>query len=325
MLRSLETYRQLFEQYLSSYEWMNTPDRLYEPLKYFMSLGGKRIRPSFTLLGCEMFGQKCEDALSASMSVELFHNFSLIHDDIMDKARLRRGKSTVHVKYNPNQAILSGDVMLILAYKHLEHLSDFDKQRKILSIFNETAQFVCEGQQMDIDFEEDLEVSAEDYIEMITNKTAVLLGAALVIGAIIGGACEENTKRLYEYGINIGIAFQIKDDLLDVFGNADKTGKIQSGDIYQNKKTQLYIMARDRSNPADQKRLKELYRTTERSPQKIDEVVSIFNKYNIQNEVEQVISEYLDRALRSLDGLKIDKPDKDYLIQLAYKMVRRSY
>ncbi len=325
MLKSPEIYRQMFEQYLSTYEWMNTPDRLYEPLKYFMSLGGKRIRPSFTLMGCEMFGGNCKDALSASMSVELFHNFSLIHDDIMDKARLRRGKSTVHVKYNPNQAILSGDVMLILAYKHLETLEDFHKQKKIFTIFNQTAQEVCEGQQLDIDFEENLEVTQAEYITMITNKTAVLLGAALVIGAILGGANDQQTGLLKEYGINIGIAFQIKDDLLDVFGASDKTGKIQSGDIFQNKKTLLYILAREKCNSEDRRHLLQLYRTMERSEDKINKVLSIFNKYQIRQEVEQVISQYLSRALEAIELLEIDAEDKKYLDQLAYLMVRRNH
>ena len=324
MIKSLEEYRQMFEEYLSSYEWMNTPDRLYEPLKYFMSLGGKRIRPSFTLMACDMFGTGSEDALSASMSVELFHNFSLIHDDIMDKARLRRGKTTVHVKYNPNQAILSGDVMLILAYKHLEQLSDFKKQRKILSIFNNTAQIVCEGQQMDIDFEENLEVTEEEYIAMITKKTAVLLGAALVIGAVIGGASDRDSQLLYDYGINIGIAFQIKDDLLDVYGHSDNTGKVRSGDIYQNKKTQLYIYARNAASEEDKAVLKNLYRTTERTPEKIKRVMNIFDKYQVKENVEKVIAHYMEHALDTIQDLNINREDKRYLEQLAYKMARRS-
>ncbi len=325
MLHSLEDYRQIFERYLSSYEWMKTPDRLYKPLKYFMSLGGKRIRPAFTLLGCDLFGGNCKDALSASMSVELFHNFSLIHDDIMDKARLRRGKSTVHVKYNSNQAILSGDVMLILAYKHLENLVDFNKQRSILSIFNQTAQIVCEGQQMDIDFEENLQVTQAEYIEMITKKTAVLLGAALVIGAIIGGADEKNVDLLKKFGIHIGIAFQIKDDLLDVFGSSDKTGKIASGDIYQNKKTLLFIFARNLSNEADRQKLLELYRTTDRSESKIESVVSLFNKYHIREKLEEQINYHLKHAILALQNLDVNDESKSYLNALAFKMVRRNH
>ncbi len=324
-MNPLEPYRHAFEEYLKGYEWMQHPTRLYEPLQYFMSIRGKRIRPSLTLLACDMYSGDYSPALPASMSVELFHNFSLIHDDIMDEAQLRRGYTTVHVKYSPNQAILSGDVMLILAYQHLEHIQPANIFRKILQIFNQTARQVCEGQQMDIDFENRLDVQRDEYLLMIKNKTAVLLGAALVIGALIGGADQREIQHLYELGIALGMAFQIRDDLLDVFGQSQRTGKVTAGDIAQNKKTLLYILARDHASPQDKKQLLHWYTLPSKTPDQIEAVRQLFRQYHVDTLCESLLLDYYHRARSAIDKLHIPAQYKAVLQNTAKALINRDF
>ena len=235
----LERYKDFFDAYIADHSFNQSPTNLYDPVNYIISIGGKRIRPLLLLIAADAVGGDKSQALDAAYSVELFHNFTLLHDDIMDDAPLRRGRKTVHEKYNINTAILSGDAMMILAYQYLGKYGRAD----ILNIFSKMAIEVCDGQQMDMDFEERDDVTIPEYIEMIRLKTSVLIGAALQIGALLGGASETQSKHLYLYGVNVGIAFRIQDDLLDTYGTP-KVGKQKCGDIIQNKKTYLYLKAR---------------------------------------------------------------------------------
>ena len=249
-MQTLSSYSVYFENEIEKYQFPLSPENLYQPLEYFLQLGGKRIRPLLTLMSSEMFGLPKESALQASLAVELFHNFSLIHDDIMDKAPLRRGKQTVHLKWNDDIAILSGDVLLIKAYQAIAK-QEARHIPMLLDVFNNTAVEVCEGQQMDMDFESREYVAIEEYIEMIRLKTSVLLGCALAFGAIVSDASEKDRTLIYEFGQNLGIAFQIQDDILDLYGDPEKFGKQIGGDIIANKKTLLLLKALElaKNNP----------------------------------------------------------------------------
>ena len=238
-MQALVTSSQLIETAISNLDLPNSPTNLYDPLRYFMTLGGKRMRPVFTLLAAEMFGKAKEEALPAALAVELFHNFSLIHDDIMDEAPLRRKQQTVHTKWNMPIAILSGDVLLVKAYQELCK-QDSRQLADLMEVFNKTAVEVCEGQQKDMDFETQEHVSLEDYIEMIRLKTSVLLGCAMELGAIVADQSIENRNLAYEFGVEIGLAFQIQDDILDLYADPEKFGKQVGGDVLSNKKTFLY-------------------------------------------------------------------------------------
>ena len=255
---------------------LKEPVNLYEPIRYIVSLGGKRVRPTLTLMTCDALKKEYEQAIYASLALELFHNFSLIHDDIMDNAPLRRGNPTVHSKWDLNTGILSGDAMLILAYKLFENYPP-DLFKELAVLFSKTALEVCEGQQYDIDFETSDQVGLEDYMKMIEFKTAVLLGAAMKMGAIVAGASDTCKDDFYELGRNLGIAFQLQDDYLDSFGKTNSFGKQIGGDIVSNKKTFLYLMALKKGNRDQIQKLKELYSTTSSDPQqKVDEVLSIY-------------------------------------------------
>ncbi|MFY7964918.1 MAG: polyprenyl synthetase family protein, partial [Chitinophagaceae bacterium] len=239
-MHSYKDLSQLFATHFNQNHFPKQPVNLYEPCHYFLQIGGKRIRPILTLLGNELFGDIHPDSYQVATAIELFHNFTLIHDDMMDAASLRRGFATVHTKYNSNIALLSGDVMLIKAYEYINKVNPSYLQR-IMQIFNKTAAEVCEGQQLDMDFESQENVMLTEYIKMIGLKTSVLLAAALQMGAIIGGASEGNCNHIYQFGLNLGIAFQIQDDYLDAFGDPEKFGKEVGGDIKQNKKTFLFL------------------------------------------------------------------------------------
>ena len=236
--------------------------KIYDPIKYFLKLPSKRIRPISTLISSNLFNNDIEFALPASLANEVFHNFTLIHDDIMDSSKIRRGKETVHIKWNLNQAILSGDSMLILSYKLLEKYSD-DIQKKLLKLFNDTALLICEGQQMDMDFENQINVNYESYIKMIKYKTAVLLGSSLQMGAIINNVNEIDSKLLYNCGINLGLAFQIQDDYLDLFGDQEVTGKKVGGDVIENKKTILYHTCFAKSSDYQKSLLNEIFKSND--------------------------------------------------------------
>jgi len=308
---------------LTRKHFLKEPTTLYEPIQYFLNIGGKRLRPVLTLLATNMYRTHIEESVSAAMAIEIFHNFTLMHDDIMDEAPLRRGKVTVHKKWNTNSAILSGDAMLILAYQLLadspsEHLPE------VLRVFNKMAQEVCEGQQLDMDFEETSTVSEEVYINMIRLKTSVLLGAALEIGAILGGANHKDRKLIYDFGVHMGIAFQLQDDILDVYGDPLKFGKQVGGDIIENKKTFLLINALQLAQNKDAEELKHWFSSTEFNPEeKVRVVRAIFDKLGIKQLAEEAKANYAHKAYASLDKVDLPSEKKRSLIAFAQNLLIR--
>ncbi len=286
------------------------PAELYQPIRYFLGIGGKRMRPILTLLGCYLFDTNTEKAVKPAIAIELFHNFSLIHDDIMDNAPLRRGMKTVHQKWNRNIAILSGDITLIQAYEMLVYVNS-EIRAEIYTMFNRTAREVCEGQQFDMNFETLEQVSIDDYIHMIGLKTAVLLGFSMYLGARIGGANALEAQKIYDAAMNMGISFQIKDDLLDVFGDATKVGKRVAGDIVANKKTYLLLKAFENADETDKARLHQLM--TDACISEIDKVgavMDIYNKLNIKQITQSAIEEYFQKALLNLESINADESRK---------------
>lgn len=299
------------------------PRTLFIPAEYMLSIGGKRLRPLLTLMAADLFGKSGEEVIDAALAVEIFHNFSLVHDDLMDNADLRRGYPTVHKKWSANSAILSGDALVIEAYRYIARVSP-DLLPDILELFTTTAMKICEGQQYDMDFEQRLDVTEDEYIEMIRLKTAVLIGCALKIGAIIAGAPPEDTDLLYQFGINIGLAFQLKDDLLDVYGNPETFGKKIGGDILSNKKTFLLIRC---LKSASQEQKKELYRwltATEYDPdEKISFVKNIYDELNLKFTVENLIEKYYLASLDCLSLVNIPDDHKRDLVSLSENLMYR--
>jgi len=318
----IKEYTYFLEQEIKAIKFASSPANLYDPLSYFLTLGGKRMRPMATLVAGDLFGASIEKTKYAALAIELFHNFSLIHDDIMDKAPLRRGKVTVHEKWNDNIAILSGDVLFVKAYELLSK-NDIKYLVPLLSCFNRTAIEVCEGQQLDMDFEKIDEVSLEDYLKMIRLKTSVLLGAAFEMGAIIGEASIENTKLIYDFGVNLGIAFQIQDDLLDLYGETEKVGKQKGGDILADKKTILSILAKMHGNESDLKALAEI-KGEKNGEKKINHTLVIFEKLAIKEKCISKMNEYYETAEKSLDSIKIDN-SKENLYALFQLLKLRQY
>ncbi len=296
------------------------PASLYEPGEYFLSIGGKRIRPILCVLGNELFSEITEDAWSLATAIELFHNFTLIHDDMMDAAALRRGMQTVHTKYGDNTALLTGDVMLIRAYEKLQTINPVYLP-KILSLFNTTAREVCEGQQLDMDFEKMPSVTLDAYIHMITLKTSVLLAASLEMGAILGGATPGNCKHIYEFGKNLGIAFQIQDDYLDAFGDPEKFGKEVGGDIRQNKKTFLLLHALEVATPDQRAKLDNLLASS--GPDKVPQVLELFKACNVDAWAIELKEKYLQMALANLDDIAVTSTRKTALLSLANYLMQR--
>ena len=283
-------------------DWKREPYGLYEPIEYTLAAGGKRVRPQLAMIASQMFGGKEEEVLPVALALEVFHNFTLLHDDVMDKAQVRRGRATVHVKWNENTAILSGDQMIIEAYKLLAEVPA-DKLAKVLKMFNQMGTEICEGQQYDVDFESQEEVSIEEYLKMIRLKTAVLLANALKMGAYIAEAKDEQQEMLYEFGINIGLAFQIQDDILDVWGNPETFGKAVGGDISCNKKTFVYLEAKGRLGD-EAMRLEEWYsQVLEDNTEKIAAVKEIFEQLGVRERCEKVVEEYTQVALDILEKL----------------------
>ncbi len=308
---------------LSAQKFEGNPPLLYEPIKYTLSQGGKRLRPLLTLLACDMFEGNIEEAVYPAIGLEIFHNFTLLHDDIMDKAPIRRGKETVYKKWNTNIAILSGDTMFALAYEFMLN-TDNKVIPQILPVLNQTAREVCEGQQFDMDFETQANVSIADYIEMIRLKTAVLLGGSLKIGALIGGATPENADYLYNFGINIGLAFQLKDDLLDVFSDVEKFGKMTGGDILTNKKTFLYLKAYELAKNEDLQNLNYYFNLAESDgTQKINGVKSVYNALNIEQLTIDKMKNYYDLALLEFNKIKISEDKKRNLLDFAKLLMDR--
>lgn len=300
------------------------PGNLYAPVEYILSNGGKRIRPSLVLLGANVFSDDVSEALSPAVGIEIFHNFTLLHDDLMDHSAIRRGKKTVHLKWNPNIAILSGDVMSIMAN---EFISKVDERhlRSVLAVFNRTALEVCEGQMMDMDFETRDNVSINEYLEMIRLKTSVLIAGSLEIGAITAGAGEKSARELYEFGLNLGLAFQLQDDLLDSYGDTGTFGKKVGNDILTNKKTYLMISALQLASPSDLTRLKNLMEQKETEPSlKIQAVREIFDIYNVKSLITEKINSFFNLALQQLDKLEVPEERKSVLRSFSYDLMKRN-
>lgn len=319
----IQKYNDAIEQFITSRLPSGPPTSLYEPVKYLMSIGGKRIRPALVLLACEMYGQDHGEALPAAYALEVFHNFTLMHDDIMDQAALRRGQATVHEKYDVNTAILSGDVMLIHCFQVLSGYGT--KSSALLACFNQMAVQLCEGQRMDMDFEKSDLVSIEDYLKMIEYKTSVLLACALQSGAIIASAGVEEQKHLYAFGINSGIAFQIQDDLLDAFGDAAVVGKQAGGDILQGKKTYLFLKALELADAKQKEMLLGYYQqgsTTDQN-EKVAAVKKIFVDTGAKEYALQVRDAYNDLAKSHIKALNVGDEYKNHLFALADFMAAR--
>lgn len=306
---------------IENLDWSKEPKGLYEPIAYTLASGGKRLRPTLALTAAEIFGGKEEDVLPAALALEVFHNFTLLHDDVMDRALVRRGHETVHVKWNDNTAILSGDQMLIEAYKLLEGVPA-DKLGKVLCWFNEMATGICEGQQYDVDFEHASQVSLSDYLMMIEKKTAVLLANALRTGGYIAGADEAEQEALYEYGRHIGLAFQIQDDLLDVYGDPKTFGKAIGGDICCNKKTYLLLTALETAPAEDKAELLEWLLVSDRDQEKIAAVTALYTRLGVREACEVEMEQHTAEALLQLDSLPQNKAT-DALRVLAEKLVTR--
>lgn len=301
----------------------NSPVELYQPIQYSLEMGGKRLRPVLVLLACNMFSDEVEQALPAAVAVEVFHNFTLLHDDIMDKAAVRRNRPTVHLKFSENSAILSGDAMAFQSYKYLVECRS-PRLVETISLFTQTAIEVCEGQQFDMDFESRLDVSAGEYLEMIRLKTAVLLAASLKTGALLGNSDEEASNDLYEFGIQLGLAFQLQDDLLDTFGDQDTFGKKIGGDILANKKTYLLIKALETASMEQRAILLEWLEKKEFDPnQKIEAITRIYKETGVKELAERMMDSYFSRAMNILDMLKVDDDCKKPLRELAAKMLTR--
>jgi len=316
-------YQKFFSDYIESQKIGRDPESLYKPIEYILSLGGKRIRPILTLMACDIFGKDVKKALPAAAAVEVFHNFSLIHDDIIDKAPLRRGNPTVHEKWNINTGILSGDAMLILAYRYFEQYEP-KIFKELAKLFSKTALEVCEGQQWDIDFEDRDDVTIDQYLKMIEYKTAVLVGAAFRMGAIVAETSEKNKQDVYDFGLNLGIAFQIQDDYLDTFGNSETFGKQIGGDIIENKKTYLYLKAISDGNQEEKEQLLHLYSITPKeNHDKIESVKSIFVNSGSDQKTKKAIEEYTKKAFEILERMDIPKGKKQQLQTFGEKLMNR--
>lgn len=319
----ITTYREEFLTYLNNNLKVKEPKNLYLPIQYILQIGGKRLRPVLTMLTCTIFGGNSKNALNAAMAIEVFHNFTLIHDDIMDSAPIRRGKETVHKKWNLNAGILSGDAMMILAYQCFENYES-TLYKKLTQLFNKTALEVCEGQQLDIDFETRNNVALEEYIQMITYKTSVLLAAAMKMGAMIAQADESDTEKIYEFGLNLGIAFQLQDDYLDTFGKEEDFGKQIGGDILENKKTFLYLKALEVCDETTKIRLLTLYNSTDKIPNKVQEVTQLFEKNHIPALVIQEITQYSNKAFDILNEIHIPEANKNMLKEFGTQLMKRN-
>ena len=319
----IEKLQQRFERSLKACPFTGEPEGLYAPIDYVLSVGGKRVRPVLCLLACRLYGGDESVALKAAMGLEVFHNFTLLHDDIMDRAETRRGQETVHVKWNDNTAILSGDAMLIKSYQLMASVPEASSAR-VNEIFSKTALEVCEGQQYDMDFEGREQVSTDEYLKMIKLKTAVLLAASLQIGALLGGANSFNQDKLYDFGIQLGLAFQLRDDLLDAFGDPGLFGKKIGGDILCGKRSYLRIMAEQLADEATKAELDEAFSMpASKGAQKIRRVLDIYKRLDIQKVTEEAIEKRFEQSISLLDSLDLDPEQKDVLTTLAHDLMGR--
>lgn len=310
--------------YIANLDFVRQPKELYVPIEYTMSLGGKRIRPLFLVMAYNLYKENIQDAFSAAAGIELFHNYTLLHDDLMDRSEIRRGKSTVYKIWGDNTAILSGDAMTALAFSYMTNVPQ-ECLKDVLAVFSTTSLEVCEGQQYDMDFEKRADVSESDYLEMIRLKTSVLLAASFKIGAIIGGANQTDSDLLYLFGEKIGIAFQLQDDLLDVYGNPDIFGKKNGGDILCNKKTFMFIKALELANPSQKANLQEwILATNYDANEKIAAVTELYNQMNIREVCEMKIHEYYISAFDCLDGVKVSAAKKQELKTVIEQLMNRN-
>jgi geranylgeranyl diphosphate synthase, type II len=321
-MQSFQLLSQKFSLHFEKSHFPAQPSSLYLPTDYFLKLGGKRIRPVLCLMGNELFDEINPDAWHVATAIELFHNFTLIHDDIMDKAPLRRGKETVHAKFGENTALLAGDVMLVAAYNYLNEI-DVSYIHSVISLFNKTAEEVCEGQQLDMDFEKKDEISLDEYLHMIELKTSVLLAASLKFGSILGGASQRNQNLLYEFGRKLGIAFQVQDDYLDAFGDPKKFGKQPGGDIKSNKKTFLLVQALAVANDSQKKELKKLMK--ENNDDKTEKVLQLFQDCKVNEWALQLKNKYLDEAFDHLEDVAVLSKRKEPLQEMARFLIQREY
>jgi len=323
-MRTITEYQDLISRHFESIKYQKEPNNLYEPIRYILSLGGKRLRPVLTLMATEVFDVDCQKALAAATAVEVFHNFSLIHDDIMDDAPLRRGNETVHEKWNINTGILSGDAMLILAYQYFEAYEPKIFQ-ELAKLFSKTALEVCEGQQYDVDFETRDDVTIPEYLKMIEYKTAVLVAAAMKMGAIVAETTEENKNLIYDFGLNLGLAFQLQDDYLDAFGNPETFGKQVGGDIIENKKTYLYLKAMEYASANEKEQLLHLFSfQSSNNTDKINSVKGIFNQTGATAATKKAIENYTFKALETLAKMNIGNDKKAILKAFAENLMSRN-
>lgn len=318
----LDQYQAIVADAIKQHEFQNTPKELYTPINYIISNAGKRLRPIMVLMGCDLFDGDLKKAIKPALAVEYFHNFTLIHDDIMDDAPLRRNYPTIHTLHGINVGILSGDALLIKAYQFFEDLEPI-LFKQCLQIFSETGAVLCEGQQMDVNFETQENVTYEEYIKMITYKTGVLSAASLKIGALIAGATPKEAEALYNFGKYIGIGFQIMDDYLDVFGNMEQFGKRQAGDIYENKKTVLYLLAIENATEEEKKELEYWYSKKTDNVDKIHSVLKIFRRAKVDEKVLRLIQKHNEIAQSHLNEIEISEEKKRPFVELANYLLRR--
>ena len=323
-MHSIQQYQEFVLDFLNAQQPVREPKNLYEPIQYILGLGGKKMRPVLTLMSAEIFDVDYSKALPAALAVEVFHNFSLVHDDIMDDAPLRRGNITVHEKWNINTGILSGDAMLILAYQYFEQYEPVIF-RELAKLFSKTALEVCEGQQWDVDFETRSDVTIPEYLKMIEYKTAVLVAAAMKMGAIVAETSAENGDLIYDFGLNLGLAFQLQDDYLDAFGNPVTFGKQIGGDIIENKKTYLYLKAIEFASAEEKAKLLQLFSVSlDDNDTKIEEVKTIFNATGATKATQQAIQDYTLMAFATLDKMNISSEKKSMLRSFGENLMNRN-
>ena len=324
-MHTLEQLQDIISREIDQFVVNIKEDNLYKPVKYIINIGGKRMRPALMLFSCDMFGGDIQEAISPAIGVEVFHNFTLMHDDIMDEAPLRRGHQTVHHRWNINNAILSGDVMFVMGYQLMCKVRHAILP-EVLSVFSQTATEVCEGQQLDMDFEQRNDVTIDEYIEMIRLKTSVLLAGSLKIGGIIAGASPADVENIYRFGEHIGIAFQLQDDLLDAFGEAAKFGKQVGGDILANKKTYLLLKAFEKASALQRTMLDDLAANYDNNAEeKVSKTLDLFNEMDIRSETEKIMNRYFDSAMNYLNAVNVEPSRKAQMIDFAEKLLIREY
>jgi geranylgeranyl diphosphate synthase type II len=322
-LMSVDDLLKLYDKKFRDVSFSDTNGMAYEPIYYFISNEGKRIRPLLVMAACDMFGGEVTKALYPAFGLQMFHNFTLVHDDIIDKADLRRGQPSVHAKFGENSAIISGDIMMIYAYDYLSRV-DEDVLREVLTNFNKTAGQILEGQQMDIDFETRNDVSENEYLRMIEYKTSVLLGESLRLGSIIANASSENKELIYNFGLNLGLSFQIKDDWLDAFGAGEKFGKKIGGDIIQNKKTILFVKALELAGESTKEEILSLMGLAD-PDEKIERMLSIYRELGVDNMVRDQMARYFDDGLAFLDKISLGNERKQSLLEFAHSIYNRDH